>query len=328
VTLPANVAGGTSTAYNADNEQTKFNGTSLSYDANGNLTSDGTYTYIYGLRNQLNQIKQGSTVVASIAYDGLGRRQVRVVGTNATQYLYDGLNPVQELNGGAPPVPTANLLTGLGIDEYFTRTDSSGNVSSLLRDALGSTIGLVGSGGTIATNYTYQPFGATTVGGSANGNSYEFTDRENDGTGLYFNRMRCYSPTFQRFIGQDPIDFTGGINLYAYALNNPISLHDLLGLCGGATPDPPPNATPTSSPPTTVPLPISISPQFGECLLGAAGDTHLIIVPFVCGGSTFWCLQAEAPGLNLPGCRHRKENTRVDGIPVHHSSHSSFFTVG
>ncbi len=92
-----------------------------------------------------------------------------MVGTNATQYLYDGLNPVQELNGAAPPVPTANLLTGLGVDEYFTRTDSSGNVSSLLRDALGSTIGLVGSGGTIATSYTYQPFRATTVGGSANG---------------------------------------------------------------------------------------------------------------------------------------------------------------
>jgi YD repeat-containing protein len=144
VTLPSNVSGGTKTTYNADNEQTKFSGTSFTFDANGNLTGDGTYTYIYGNRNQLNQIKQGGTVVATIAYDGLGRRRAKVTST-ATQYLYDWLNPVQELNGATPPAVTANLLTGLGIDEYFTRKDSSGNLSSFLRDALGSTVGLVGS---------------------------------------------------------------------------------------------------------------------------------------------------------------------------------------
>ncbi len=41
VALPANVAAGTSTAHNADNEQNPFNGTSASYDANGNLTNGG-----------------------------------------------------------------------------------------------------------------------------------------------------------------------------------------------------------------------------------------------------------------------------------------------
>jgi hypothetical protein len=33
-----------------------------------------------------------------------------------------------------------------------------------------------------------QPFDAASVGGSANAKSYEFTGRENDGTGLYFSR--------------------------------------------------------------------------------------------------------------------------------------------
>ena len=46
-----------------------------------------------------------------------------------TQFLYDGLNPVQELN--ASNVATANLLTGLNIDEFFSRTDSSGARSFL-----------------------------------------------------------------------------------------------------------------------------------------------------------------------------------------------------
>ena len=57
---------------------------------------------------------------------------------------------------------TANLLTGLRVYECFTRTASS-VTSTLLTDALGSTIGLVGSGGTIATSNRYQPFGATTT---------------------------------------------------------------------------------------------------------------------------------------------------------------------
>ena len=100
----------------------------------------------------------------------------------------------------------------------------------MLQDALGSTIGLVGSAQAIATSYTYQPFGATTVGGAVNGSSFEFTGRENDSTGLYFNRERYYSPTFQRFIAQDPIGLNGGDeNLYAYVGNSSTNINDPLG---------------------------------------------------------------------------------------------------
>ncbi len=226
VTLPANVTGGASTVYNADNAQTKFNGTALNYDANGNLTSDGTNTYTFDARNHLTAISGGST--ASFVHDAFGRRVKKVIGGTTTQFLYDGLNPVQELNGRHNPAVIANLLTGLGINEYFTRTDTA--TSTFLRDALGSTVGLVGAGGTIATSYTYQPFGATTVSGAASGNSYRFTGRENDGTGLYFYRARYYSPAFQRLIAQDPIGFAGGdANLYAYVGNNPLIFLDPTG---------------------------------------------------------------------------------------------------
>jgi RHS repeat-associated protein len=95
--------------------------------------------------------------------------------------------------------------------------------------APGATVGLVGSGGTIGTSYTYQPFGATTVN-DANSNPYQFTGRENDGTGLHFYRARYYNPTFQRFVAQDPIGFAGGFNAYAYANDSPISFIDPLGL--------------------------------------------------------------------------------------------------
>jgi RHS repeat-associated protein len=138
------------------------------------------------------------------------------------------LKVAQELNSSNGV--TANLLTGLNVDEFFIRTASS-TTSTLLADALGSTIGLVGSSGSIATSYTYQPFGATTTGGAANTNPYQFTGRENDGTGLYFYRARYYSPMLQRFTAQDPIGFAGGDpNLYAYAENDAINLPDPEGL--------------------------------------------------------------------------------------------------
>ncbi len=157
------------------------------------------------------------SIVPSRTPDGSGRMLV----------IRGGKFGTQELNssGGV----AANLLTGLKIDEFFTRTASS-TTSTLLADALGSTIGLVGSSPSIATSYTYQPFGATTSVGAANTNPYQFTGRENDGTGPYFYRARYYSLTFQRFIAQDPLDFRAGdANLYAYVLNDPASFRDPTG---------------------------------------------------------------------------------------------------
>ena len=226
VNLPTAVAQST-TGYNVDNEQTSFgSASSLTYDANGNLKNDGTNVYTWDARNHLSAIGGGAT--ASFVYDALGRRISKTVGGTVTQFQYDGLNPVEEFNGTGGL--TASILTGLSIDEYFSRTDSSGTVS-FLTDALGSTIGL-SSGGSIGTSYTYQPFGATTVAGS-NANPYQFSGRENDGTGLYFYRARYYSPTLQRFIAQDPIGYAGDdANLYAYVYNSAPNLVDPFGLWG------------------------------------------------------------------------------------------------
>ncbi|WP_350616342.1 RHS repeat-associated core domain-containing protein [Pseudomonas sp. HY7a-MNA-CIBAN-0227] len=48
-------------------------------------------------------------------------------------------------------------------------------------------------------------------------------------TGLHYNRHRYYDPQVGRFISQDPIEFAGGINFYAYA-PNPVEWVDPLGL--------------------------------------------------------------------------------------------------
>jgi RHS repeat-associated protein len=59
---------------------------------------------------------------------------------------------------------------------------------------------LADASGALQTRYTYDPFGQTTLVGASSSNGFEFTARENDGTGLYYYRARYYSPTLGRFI--------------------------------------------------------------------------------------------------------------------------------
>src|SRR5713226_777865 len=53
--------------YNVNNQLTQWKGASLTYDANGNLTGDGTNTYTWNARNQLVTISGGAS--ASFQYD-------------------------------------------------------------------------------------------------------------------------------------------------------------------------------------------------------------------------------------------------------------------
>jgi YD repeat-containing protein len=179
----------TTTSYNANNQQLTFGTMTETYDLNGNLattTDTGvTTTYTWNARNQLTGISR-TGLTASFTYDSFGRRTGKTINGTTTNFLYDGLNPVQEKNGATV---TANLLTGLGIDEFFTRTDGLG-ARSLLPDVLGSTVALGDGTGTLQTQYTYEPFGFVSQTGATSTNSYKYTGREDDGTGLYYYRAR------------------------------------------------------------------------------------------------------------------------------------------
>jgi RHS repeat-associated protein len=188
-----------------------------------NMTSDGTHSYTWDARNRLSQIDSGNT--ASFSYDPFGRRTSKAVLSTQTGFLYDSANPVQELSGSSV---TANLLSG-GVDEVFQRTDSAG-ARSFLTDALGSTLALTDSTGVAQTSYTFEAFGNTTSSGASSTNSFVYTGRELDASGLNFNRSRYYHPTLQRFVSEDPTGLGGGINTYAYVSNSPTNFFDPLGL--------------------------------------------------------------------------------------------------
>lgn len=206
-----------SAAYDNANELTKWNGTTINYDANGNMLSDGGNSFTWDARSRL-QTLNGKPV----AYDAFGRR---VTGPAGTEYVYDGLNIVQELSGGAS---AAFRLNGLLLDEFSSRSDSAGN-SVPLTDALGSVVALTDSTGALQTQYTFDPFGNTTTTGASSSNPYQYTGRENDGNGIYYYRSRYYDSKLGRFISEDPIGFNGGLNIYAYAFDSPTRFYDPTG---------------------------------------------------------------------------------------------------
>jgi RHS repeat-associated protein len=174
-----------------------------------------------GMRNQVAALNNGS-----LQYDAEGRRTRNAAGTS---FLFDGAKAAQELSGSTV---TANLLSG-GVDEMFSRTDGAGPFTPL-QDAQGSTIALVDASGNLVTQYSYDPFGNTTMSGAASGNPLQYTGRENEGNGLYFYRTRYYSPALGRFVNEYPLRFSGsGPTFYSYVFDNPTNLVDPSGLNGG-----------------------------------------------------------------------------------------------
>ncbi len=253
VALPATEG---TNAFNADNEMTSFDGSTLGgacpersrRDSEGQLTSDPVDTFSWDTRRHLSAVSgyDGASFVGArperSRRNALGRRVSKTVNGTTTQFLgacpersrRDGLNPVEELNASGAVV--AKMLTGLNVDEYFQRTEPGCcGPLSYISDALGSTVALADSNGVIQNQYQYEPFGNTgnQISNNTSTNSYEFTGRENDTSGfltMYYYRGRYYEPAFQRFISQDPMDFSGGdTNLYGYVLKDPLVLRDPTG---------------------------------------------------------------------------------------------------
>lgn len=217
-------------SYDAANRQLQFGNRQMTFDANGNLasiTDPGSVTTLsWDARNRLATLT-GPSLNVDFEHDSLGRRLTRQVNGTRTDFLYDGVNPVQELSRTSV---TANMLSGLGVDEYFTRTDASGT-HTLLTDALESTLVLTDNAGTVQSAYTYEPYGRAMTTGTTNANPFQYVGRENDSTGLYYYRARYYLPSTHRFISEDPLGFLGGnLNLYAYVMSNPVNFIDPFGL--------------------------------------------------------------------------------------------------
>ncbi len=222
------VADGINYATNNLNQYTDVGGTPYTYDANGNLISDGIFTYGYDFDDRLVSVI-GNGVNATYTYDPLGRRIKKEVNGEVVYYLHDGNQIIEERNiaGGLE----ASFVYGTGIDEAITM-NRGGSTYYYAYDGLGSVSDLTDYRGEVAESYSYDVFGRPNQP-SFVGNPYLFTGRQFDEeTGLYYYRARHYHPTIGKFMQRDPLSYLPDINLYRYVRNCPSRWADPLGLDG------------------------------------------------------------------------------------------------
>ncbi len=126
----------------------------------------------------------------------------------------------------------------------------------------------------------YTPDWSSTQTSSLYGNATLYTGRELDAsTSLYYYRARYYSADLGSFVGRDPIGYRGGINLYEYVTDSPLTRTDptgMIDLFGPVNPLPPisvPPQSPAVLPPNVPRRPlVPVSVQFLRDFVTGLGD--------------------------------------------------------
>jgi len=239
------VSYGTADVDNALTTETANSGSaSFTYDGNHNLTYDGYNTLSYDVENRLIAAENAAWGTSTYLYDPLDERKQKVVGADtampvATDFVLAGGEEIADYYEtsatwrltvrGAGGLPLAAVVPAAG--------GGSEEIVYVHHDRKGSTVARTVPGGTGPSDtYTYSDYGAPQSGSWL---AYRYAGYRYDSeTGLYYMPARSYSPTLGRFMQADPSGFGGGLNLYAYAGNDPVNQEDSTGLSpdgGGIT---------------------------------------------------------------------------------------------
>ncbi len=262
---------------------------SYQYDPTGNVTADGTRSFVYNDAGRLARMQQG-TNVTTYAHNALGQR-VRKTGPfvsgAANAYLYDEAGHlVGEYQPGGVLQETVWLYdTPIGV----MRPGSAPSV--IHTDHLGTPRLITNPANRALWRWDFDPFGILPADSNPSGLGTltynlrfpgQFYDTE---SGMHYNYYRDYDPQLGRYIQSDPIGLRGGLNTYAYAYDNPLRFSDPTGECPpgfdlGFTP-----GRPTVSP--NSPLPgqweqSQYGSRFWGVLIKSSGTCG-------CGNNTIFC---------------------------------------
>jgi RHS repeat-associated protein len=218
--------------YNNLNQLTNLSGQPLTYDADGNLLSDGTRNYSWDAENRLIAISYpGQTgKQTAFSYDGLGRRfslaSTPVGGGSVvtTNYVWCGLSPCQ-----------ARDQSGTPIREYLAEGEYMPATSQPLYygiDQIGS-VRRVFVSSSSAPAYDYDEYGVPLQATAPLTDAGYAGMVLNQDSGLNLTLHRAYDPVGAHWLSRDPLGeiSSGGANLYAYVEGNPATLTDPYGLC-------------------------------------------------------------------------------------------------
>jgi RHS repeat-associated protein len=198
----------------------------FAYDANGNLSSDGTRSFEWDALNQLLAVNVG-THRSEFSYDGEQRR-VRVVEKensvvqSDTKVLWCEMAICEERDADGTTVTR----------RPFTLSEHVAGVARFFGvDHLGSVGDVTDTTSAVVGRYAFDPWGRRTLTAGSDVTSVGFTGHQrHSASGLSLAWYRGYDVELGRWISDDPAGLIDGPNLNAYVGNNPINRVDPTGL--------------------------------------------------------------------------------------------------
>jgi RHS repeat-associated protein len=207
------------------------------YDAAGNLLSDGTVLYTYNANGRMDSASTDG-ITTRYRYNGRGERLIKTSSVNTSYYVYDEQGHLLgEYDGSGKPIQETVYLGDLPV-AVVSPGASGPAITYIYADHLQAPRVLTqASDNRMVWRWDQaDPFDLTQPDENPSGLG-KFTynlrfpgqvfDRE---TNNHYNYHRDYDPQLGRYIESDPIGLNGGINTYAYGLGNPVSNVDPEGL--------------------------------------------------------------------------------------------------